>query len=158
MSVKVHVIGRLGADADVKQTKQGKEFSTFNVAVDDFLQGKKTTTWFAVADFSDVAARRAEFLKKGSMIEVQGIETCRVYVDRNNLPQIARDIRATHIDFISLGTKQDKETEAVDCGTLKPTETVTTEVTVTNVIPQPQEAAVATSASATSDFVDDLPF
>lgn len=157
MSVKIHVIGRLGADAEVKQSKQGKEFATFNIAVDDFVQGKRTTTWFAVADFSEVAKRRAEFLKKGSMIEVQGLESCRVYVDRNNLPQVARDIRATHIDFVSTNSKREGEAESVDCGTLKTTANIEApKVEASPAVPQPQVAAA--TASATSDFVDDLPF
>ena len=151
-SVKVHVIGRLGADADVKSTKQGKEFSTFNLAVDDFVQGKKVTTWFAVADFSEVARRRAEYLKKGTLIEVKGIETCRIYQDRNNLPQIARDIRATHIDFIPTGRQDSAEAEKVDCGSLKANETTNVTAQNTTAAAQPQ-----TTHSAT-EIEDDLPF
>ena len=154
MSVKIHVIGRLGADAEVKETKQGKKFSTFNVAVDDFVQGKKTTTWFAVADFSEVAVNRAEYLKKGALVEVQGLECVRPYLDRNNLPNVARDIRATHIDFVSFGNKQEKEGENVDCGTLKPTSTTETE-------PKQQEKEVVVpqvTSSASSSIIDDLPF
>lgn len=156
-SVKVHVIGRLGADAEVRETKNGKEFATFNLAVDDFNQGKKTTTWFTVADFSEVAKRRAEFLKKGGMIEVQGIETCRPYMDRNNLPQVARDIRATHIDFISLGNRQEKETEVNVSAELKPQEikTETPSVSVQTEVTTQQEVV---NTAASTDFVDDLPF
>lgn len=150
--VKVHIIGRLGADAEVKQTKQGKDFSTFTIAVDDYVQGKRETTWFAVADFTDVARRRAEFLKKGTMIEVQGLETCRVYMDRNNLPQIARDIRATHIDFIHTNNKQEDEKNSSSAEAQSKTTNATVQQTVQN--PQPQ--VVATVASA--DVEDDLPF
>ena len=151
MSVKIHVIGRLGADAEVKETKQGKKFSTFNLAVDDFIQGKKTTTWFAVADFSEVAVNRAEYLKKGALIEVQGLECVRPYLDRNNLPSAARDIRATHIDFVQFSNKQEKDAENVDCGTLK-VDTATTTTAVKEV------AAPQVSTSASSSIVDDLPF
>lgn len=154
-SVKVHVIGRLGADAEVKQTKDSKrEFATFTLAVDDFVGGKKTTSWFAVADFSDTAKRRAEFLKKGSLIEVQGLETCRIYTDRNNLPQIARDIRATHIDFIPNSNSRSEKEDNVDCGTLK-----------TNVKEEPKKVDIevvkpvdTTTSSNGNDLIDDLPF
>ena len=164
-SVKVHVIGRLGADATVMQTKNGKEFSKFTIAVDDFVGGEKATTWFAVADFSEVAKRRAEFLKKGSLIEVQGIETCRIYLDRNNHPQIARDIRATHIDFISTSRNEAKEESAVDCGSLTPSQQTTTIKTETvhpiQTTPMAtQEVSQVSSQSNTSsdDLFDDLPF
>lgn len=160
MSVKIHVIGRLGADAEIKETKQGKKFSTFHLAVDDFVQGKRSTVWFAVADFSEAAERRAEFLKKGTLIEVSGVESCRAYLDRSNLPQIARDIRATYIDFVSLGGKQEKDAESTES-------TASTPITVQPVVPekkvtpevthQPQQI-VATAASTDDTFVDDLPF
>lgn len=154
-SVKIHVIGRLGADAEVKQTKQGKDFATFNLAVDDFAGGKKITSWFAVADFSDVAKRRAEYLKKGSMIEVQGLETCRIYMDRNNLPQIARDIRATHIDFIPTSSRNNSD-ENIDCGTLTTPQQTETQQVATHVGVVREPAVVTTSTS--SEFEDDLPF
>lgn len=138
-NVKVHIIGRLGADAEVKQSKKGKEFITFNIAVDDFIQGNKMTTWFTVADFTENASKRASYLKKGSLIEVQGIETCRIYMDRNKTPQIARDIRSTHIDFVisGKGTTDSKEQKE------EPQETV---------------AATTTTSAPITDVDDDLPF
>ena len=79
-NVKVHVIGRLGSDAEVRQTKTGKDFTSLTVAVDEFIKGEKATTWFNVVDFADSAKKRAEFLKKGSLVEIQGIETVRMYI------------------------------------------------------------------------------
>lgn len=165
MSVKIHVIGRLGNDAEVRQTKTNRDFSTFNLAVDDFKQNGKVTTWFTVADFSEAAKRRAEFLKKGTLIEVQGIETCRVYTDRDGLPQIARDIRATNIEFIPIGRnngeqKDENKVNAEDVKTNTLSEQIAHAEADTNnqtVAVSPVSTAVATSV-ASSDIVDDLPF
>ena len=151
-NVKVHVIGRLGSDAEVRQTKTGKDFTSLTVAVDEFIKGEKATTWFNVVDFADSAKKRAEFLKKGSLVEIQGIETVRMYIDRNSQPQIARDIRATYIDFIS--TKRDKTEDAannVDCGELK-------EINDKPTTQSQYSVASSSVTNSSSNTIDDLPF
>ena len=46
MAVKVNVIGRLGADAEVRESKNGK-FVTFRVATDEFKNNTNETVWLS---------------------------------------------------------------------------------------------------------------
>ena len=148
MAVKVNVIGRLGADAEVRESKNGK-FVTFRVATDEFKNNTNETVWLSVSDFTSRTLKLAEYLKKGKLIDLSGVETCRIYNDKNGQPQIARDIIADRVEFVNVGssgnTNSTTATETTnpgfpaDCGTLQP--------------PTPQPSM----ASASVDD-DDLPF
>lgn len=152
MSVLVHVIGRLGADAEVKTSKNGNSFVTFRMATDEFKNGERTTAWLKVLDSTERGLRLAPHLKKGSHINVSGVETVSIYMDRNNVPQISRDISSFSIDFVASGnsggtaTQSDKEASAMSCGTLTPKDTVAS------------VAPSMASAPSIEDVEDDLPF
>ena len=129
MAVKVNVIGRLGVDAEVKEGKNGK-FVTFRMATDGFKDkdGQKETIWLSVMDSSQNALKRAEWLKKGKLVDISGVEVCRIYNDKNGQPQIGREVIADRVDFVNVGvsgnTSSDATTTAANtptsCGTLKP--------------------------------------
>ena len=127
MAVKVNVIGRLGADAEVREGKNGK-FVTFRVATDEYKNNTNETIWLSVSDFTPRTLKLAEYLKKGKLIDVSGVESCRLYNDKNGQAQIARDILADRVEFVSAGTSGNTSstTESTatnvptDCGTLKP--------------------------------------
>ena len=148
MAVKVNVIGRLGADAEVRESKNGK-FVTFRVATDEFKNNTNETVWLSVSDFTSRTLKLAEYLKKGKLIDLSGVETCRIYNDKNGQPQIARDIIADRVEFVNFGSSGNtNSTTAIetttpgfpaDCGTLKP--------------PTPQPSMASTSVDD-----DDLPF
>lgn len=172
MAVIVDVIGRLGNKPDLRTSPQGTEFITFNLAVEEFNKGERDTTWFTVADFSGNAKRKSEYLNKGSLIRVIGEEKVRIYHDRENNPRLARDIKASYMTLIPTGngTKQDQQTNDVNCGTLNEQnnqqQVETSNPPAAPVPSQPQsistqQPAVATSSATTAsynDIEDDLPF
>lgn len=137
MSVNVQIIGRLGADAEIKQGKNGQLVS-FRMATDDFRGGQKETVWFNITDYSERGLKMAQYLKKGRLIHVNGSETVSIYYNKNNEPQVSRDIKAFNIDFISTGQSGNTQTTSsdnmpnvtpttthigtpkMDCGALKP--------------------------------------
>lgn len=148
MAVKVNVIGRLGADAEVREGKNGK-FVTFRVATDEYKNNTNETIWLSVSDFTPRTLKLAEYLKKGKLIDVSGIESCRLYNDKNGQTQIARDILADRVEFVNAGASGNTTTTTeatttsnipTDCGTLKP--------------PTPQPSMVSSAV----DEEDDLPF
>ena len=44
--VELTIIGRLGADAEIATSKEGRNYLKFNVAVDEAAKGEKSTSWF----------------------------------------------------------------------------------------------------------------
>ena len=99
MSVNINVIGRLGADAEVKESAKGK-FVTFRLATDVWMPQTKSneTVWFRVSDFSNRTLSIAEHLKKGRQVHVSGTELCSIFTDKLNI--VIRDLFAGAGKFI----------------------------------------------------------
>ena len=144
--VNVNFIGRLGADAELRTSKGGKQYVAMRVATDEFRNGEKGTAWINVTYHGDRAIKMHEYLKKGSAVSVMGSETVGTYQNKNGETQVSRDVLADRVDFLNLGKSGDGQANetSTDTGTFKPKE---------------QEAEMATAAAAsTSDGADDLPF
>ena len=125
--VNVHIIGRLGADSELVNGKNG-QFLSFRLATDDRKHVEKTTSWFRVNLNGERAPKLLEYLKKGKLISVTGTETVSTYQAKDGSTQISRDINASNIEFIPIGrenadgsvtTTQEKPAEAVTTGTFK---------------------------------------
>ncbi len=144
--VNVNVIGRLGADAELINGKNG-QFLSFRMAVDDRVKNEKTTTWFRVTLNGDRVSKLVEYLTKGKLINVIGTETVGIYNAKDGTPQVSRDIAASNVEFVSVGSGSTASDSAVETKD-------TTEVTTGKFEKKPTVAATASADS--SD--DDLPF
>lgn len=143
--VNVNIIGRLGADAELVNGKNG-QFISFRMAVDDRKNNEKITTWFKVNFYSDRSAKLAEYLTKGKLINVVGTETVGTYSAKDGSTQISRDVVASNIEFVSVGsggTSSDTAVEAKEA----------TEVTTGKL-----EKPVVAKATVANEPEDDLPF
>jgi single stranded DNA-binding protein len=144
--VNVIFNGRLGADAEVRTAKSGKQYVAMRVATDEFKNGEKGTAWINVTYHGDRAIKMQEYLKKGSAVSVMGSETVSTYQSKNGETMVSRDVLADRIEFLNLGKSgesQSNDSAATDTGTFKPTA-------------NGEEVAAASAAATTSD--DDLPF
>ena len=117
------------------------------MAVDDRVKNEKTTTWFRVTLNGDRVAKLAEYLTKGKLINVIGTETVGIYNAKDGTPQVSRDIAASNVEFVSVGSGSTASDSAVETKD-------TTEVTTGKFEKKPTVAATASADS--SD--DDLPF
>lgn len=150
-----NVIGRLGADAELKQTKNGKSFVSYRVASDDFVNGNKITQWVRVTDFTEKGNRLLQYLKKGSLVNVSGILSVSQYQsNKDGSTMFSIDLNADRVDFISNGS-----------GSTTTDETVVVQQATNKVEPIPscgtleRPTPIPTVASAvSSDAEDDLPF
>lgn len=143
--VNVNIIGRLGADAELVNGKNG-QFISFRMAVDDRKNNEKITTWFKVNFYSDRSAKLAEYLTKGKLINVVGTETVGTYSAKDGSTQISRDVVASNIEFVSVGsggTSSDTTVETKEA----------TEVTTGKL-----EKPVVAKATVANEPEDDLPF
>lgn len=141
MGVIVNFIGRLGADAELKTSKNGKQYVAMRVATDEFRNGEKSTAWLNVSYYAEKGTKMQEFLKKGSAVNVIGVETVGTYQSKNGETMVSRDVMADRVDFVNLGKSGDTQSNdaVTETGTFKP---------------KTEEVAVA--AATSSD--DDLPF
>ena len=137
------LIGRLGADAELRTSSKGNQFVSMRVASNDFFNGENVTTWVTVMWSGDRAVKMQEHMKKGSAVSVHGTLRTSLFTNKNGEQSISTDLFADRVDFVNLGKSGDTQTnEAVtDTGTFKPKA-------------QSEEVAVASAASD----ADDLPF
>lgn len=83
MAVMV-VTGRLGKDAESRETQGGMQVCQFSVADDIGYGEKKSTQWVKATLFGKRAATLAPHLTKGSIVEVTGTPTIEVWADKNS--------------------------------------------------------------------------
>lgn len=142
--INVNFMGRLGADAELKTSKGGKQFVSMRIATDEFKNGERGTTWINVSYYAEKGTKMLEFLKKGSAVSVLGVETVGTYQSKNGETMVSRDVIADRVDFVNLGKSGDTQsTETVaDTGTFK----------------KKANEAETVAATAASSSEDDLPF
>lgn len=135
------LIGRLGADSELKTSAKGNQFVTMRVASNDFVNGENVTTWVNVIWSGDRAVKMQEHMKKGSAVSVYGTMRTSLFTTKNGEPAISTDLFADRVDFVNLGKSGDTQTNetTTETGTFKP-----------------KAQAAEVGASTTSD--DDLPF
>lgn len=97
-------IGRLGRDAEVKYTADGKPITTFAVAVDDGFGDRKVTSWIDCAMFGDRGPKISEYIRKGDRIGVTGSIRLDTYKTRDGEEKSKIAMRIQ--DVTLLGDKQ----------------------------------------------------
>lgn len=84
---KVMLIGRLGKDPELRYTPSGSPVATFNLATDESYkdkEGKKVenTDWHRVVVWNKLAEICGQYLKKGSLVYIEGKIKTRSYDDK----------------------------------------------------------------------------
>ena len=140
------VTGRLGADSELKTSKNGNQYVTMRIASNEYINGENVTTWVRILWPGERAVKMQEHMKKGSLVSVRGALRTSLYDNKNGEKAIAIDIFADRVDFVSSGSGATQSNDSVsETGTFKKQE------------PQTVAApSVETTSSASND--DDLPF
>lgn len=142
--------GRLGADAEVRQGKEGREFISFRVAVNEKRGGERKTSWMNVRSAN---TKIAPYLKKGTLVSITGDEEVNTFISKNGETQFSRDVRAFNIDFINAGNSTENES-----GENRTTTTSVGETTITPTEVPMSCGTLKPQMVATTEDVDDLPF
>ena len=99
------VVGRLGQDPELRTSKAGNPWCTFNVATNRSRksgeQWVEETDWHRVKVFGTQAERCHEFLRRGSMVSVEGAVTCEQWTDDEGIKRSATRILAERVGFLS---------------------------------------------------------
>ncbi len=98
------IAGRIGKDADLRNTPTGDSVCNFSVAVDQRKGHDTVTNWWRVSLWGKRGEALAQYLKKGSSVTVQGEFTLDEYEGKPRL-----NIRANEIAL--QGGKSDNQQE-----------------------------------------------
>lgn len=109
---RVILIGRLCNDPETKATKAGGSFTAFRLATNDTFKGKdgvkkELVEFHSITCFDALAEIVSKYLKKGSLVCVEGKLTTRSWEDESGKKQYATSINAKNIEF--LGEKKSDE-------------------------------------------------
>jgi single-strand DNA-binding protein len=111
MSVnKVILVGRLGRDPETRYTGAGQAVCNFSLATDETFKDRsgerqKRTEWHKIVVWAKQAEIAQQYLKKGSLIYLEGRIQSREWNDKEGQKRTSFEIVATN--FRMLGSKSD---------------------------------------------------
>lgn len=118
MSVnQVFLIGRLGADPELKHTKSGKALCTFSLATDRWTSDAVPDAgpdWHSVVAWERTAETCSRYLRRGRQVAVEGRLSRRKYQDAEGRDRYWVDVVARQVHF--LGGGDGARSEASEAG------------------------------------------
>lgn len=112
MSVnKVILVGRLGRDPEVRYMPNGEAVCNFSIATDESWTDKQTgqkvskTEWHNITLYRRTAEVAGQYLKKGSLVYIEGKIQSRKYTGKDGIERTAYDIIGNEMRM--LGGKND---------------------------------------------------
>ena len=161
---KVTLIGRLGADPEVRYMPSGGAVANISLATNFRWKDKQTgekkesTEWHRVVFFNRLAEIVGEYLKKGAQVYVEGRLQTRKWQDQGGHDRYTTEIIATEMQMLDsrsggtshFGNDQPQQTTDFAPATTHPSQAA----------PQTQQASMPPSPPPHTydDFDDDIPF
>lgn len=148
---KIQIIGRLGKDPGVRFMPNGDAVCNFSVATTEKWKDKASgevkeeTTWHRITAFGRQAEIVGEYLRKGSLVFIEGKMTQRGYADKDGTEKVSHEIRMQ--DMKMLGSRQDGD------GQQRPAAS-----TQRAAPPQRQPRPSSPAPAGFDDMDDDIPF
>ncbi len=109
---KVQLIGRLGANPEIRSFDNGKSVARFSLATTDSYTdaaGKKVseTQWHNLVAWGNLAKTAEKYLIKGSEVAVEGKLVHRTYDSKDGNKKYFTEVVLN--DMVMLGKRNDKE-------------------------------------------------
>lgn len=115
---KAIIVGRLGKDPEIKYTQSGKAVANFSLATEERSNEggdtKKKTEWHNVVIWDKLAEICGQYLKKGSLVYIEGKLQTRSWEDKDGKKCYTTEIVAHTMQM--LGSKGQAEEASDDPG------------------------------------------
>lgn len=119
---KIILLGRLGADPIVRETKTGQSVTHFPLATsrriasqaDSSAEGAERveeTQWHRVVVWGKQGQACAQFLKKGQSVLVEGSMRSHKYEGKDGKERVSLEVYAENVSFLSSGRKREPRSE-----------------------------------------------
>ncbi|MCF6768251.1 single-stranded DNA-binding protein [Thiotrichales bacterium 19S11-10] len=108
---KVILLGRLGADPEVRQTPSGVTVTNLRIATNDGYKDRnsgqfvETTEWHRVVLFARQAEVASEYCKKGSLVYIEGRIRTNKWQDQQGMDRYTTEVIANELQLI--GSRSD---------------------------------------------------
>jgi len=105
---KVILVGRLGRDPELKYAPSGRAVANFSVATNESWKDKEgnkqeRTDWHRIVAWGKLAEIIGEYVKKGSLVYIEGRLQTRDYEDSNGVKKYITEVVASEMTM--LGSK-----------------------------------------------------
>jgi len=112
---KATLIGRLGQDPDIKTFSGGASVTNFSIATSEKFKNKageqqEKTEWHNIQSWGKLGEICGQYLRKGSLVYIEGRIETREYEDKNNVKKYATSININEMKM--LGSKSDSNAPA----------------------------------------------
>jgi single-strand DNA-binding protein len=111
---KVHLIGNLGQDPEIRYATSGDAVVNLNLATTSKWKDKATggmkeeTEWHRVSIFGKAAEVAGQYLKKGSAVYVEGKIKSKKYTDKQGIERTAFEITCENFQMLGGKVSSDK--------------------------------------------------
>nr|DAN66174.1 MAG TPA: Single strand binding protein [Caudoviricetes sp.] len=147
---KVILVGYLGRDPEVRYMPQGDAVCNFSIATseswkDQSGQRQERSEWHAITLYRKLAEIAGQYLKKGSLVCIEGKIQSRKYTDKQGIERTAYEIIGNEMKMLG---GRDNQAQSPQQHSTPP------------VPPQPraQGAQTAQPVQPAADISDDIPF
>lgn len=106
---KVVLVCTLGKDPEVRQTQSGSAICNLSAATsrkykDAQGNAQEETEWHRISLFGRSAEVAGQYLKKGSMVYIEGRLRTRKYTDKEGIDRYVTEIIGEHMQFLDKKT------------------------------------------------------
>ena len=110
---RVILVGRLGGDAEMRQTNNGTSVANFSMATedawtDDTGKQQSRVEWHRVVMFGRAADNVGHFLRKGREVAVEGSIQTREWTDRDGNEKRTTEIKCFRISLLGGGAAHEQ--------------------------------------------------
>lgn len=114
---KAMIIGRLGADPEVRYTQNDTALARMSVATSDRYKDSngewvETTEWHRIVAWGRLAEICQQYLKKGSQVYFEGPIQTRSWEDKDGQKQYSTEIKAMVMQMLDPADKSQKSTRS----------------------------------------------
>ncbi|MCS6800548.1 MAG: single-stranded DNA-binding protein [Chloroflexota bacterium] len=107
----IQIIGNLGRDPETRYTPEGRQVTSFTVAVNRVsTQGgerREETDWYRVSAWGANAKFAEQYLQKGRRVYVSGRFAPRTFIGQDGQSRLSLDITADHIIPVDAAPRAD---------------------------------------------------
>ena len=118
---KVMLIGRLGRDPEIRYTQSGNAVASFSIATSEFWRDKQgqrqeRTEWHDIVAWDRLADQAQSFLRKGSMVYIEGKLQTRNWEDQQGQKKYRTEVVANQMRFLDSRENSERSSSSVDDG------------------------------------------
>lgn len=111
---KAIIIGRLGADPELRHTAEGVPVATFNVATTETRKDRNgvrqdRTEWHRIVAWRKLGEIASEYLRKGKLVYIEGKIRSREYEGRDGVKRKTFEIEATEMKMLGASGQGDRD-------------------------------------------------